>query len=271
MKNKLTICLMAFVFASASTFAQTKETRTVDTFTKIAFRTNGTLYLKQGSPQKVEIEGTKEAISRIQIEVSGGKLTIEHERSDRNWHNEGDIKVYVTVKDIDAIGVHGSGDLVAQTKLTGSSFDISVTGSGSMEAEIEATGKMDANLSGSGNLELKGKFGSFESDLTGSGDISVSATIAEDADFEISGSGKAKVSGTAKTVKASITGSGRILAANLETDKCDVRISGSGDVEINVKSELDANISGSGSVSYRGNPSHVNGHSSGSGHVGKMN
>jgi hypothetical protein len=37
-----------------------------------------------------------------------------------------------------------------------------------------------------------------------------------------------------------------------------------------VKSELDANISGSGTVSYKGSPSHVNGNSSGSGKVRKM-
>jgi Putative auto-transporter adhesin, head GIN domain len=70
-------------------------------------------------------------------------------------------------------------------------------------------------------------------------------------------------------VKTHISGSGKVYASNLEADKCDVRISGSGDVEINVKSDLDANISGSGSVTYKGNPSHVNSHSSGSGKVRK--
>jgi hypothetical protein len=87
---------------------------------------------------------------------------------------------------------------------------------------------------------------------------------------EISGSGKIEASGSAQSIKASISGSGRVNASNLEVDKCTVRISGSGDVEIHVKSELDANISGSGTVSYKGNPSHVNGHSSGSGKVRKM-
>jgi hypothetical protein len=37
-----------------------------------------------------------------------------------------------------------------------------------------------------------------------------------------------------------------------------------------VKNELDATISGSGSVSYRGNPSKVNSHASGSGKVRKL-
>ena len=71
-------------------------------------------------------------------------------------------------------------------------------------------------------------------------------------------------------VDASISGSGKVLAAELETNRCDVRITGSGDVEINVKDELDANITGSGSVSYRGNPKKVNTHSAGSGKVRKI-
>jgi hypothetical protein len=100
--------------------------------------------------------------------------------------------------------------------------------------------------------------------------VIVNAKIDGAADVEISGSGKIEASGSAQSIKASISGSGRVNASNLEVDKCTVRISGSGDVEIHVKSELDANISGSGTVSYKGNPSHVNGHSSGSGKVRKM-
>ena len=98
----------------------------------------------------------------------------------------------------------------------------------------------------------------------------MSLTIVDKASFGVSGSGKIVASGSAQSVKTSISGSGKVLAANLEADKCDIRISGSGDVEINVKSELDATISGSGSVSYKGNPNHVNSHASGSGHIRKL-
>jgi len=100
--------------------------------------------------------------------------------------------------------------------------------------------------------------------------VALSAAVTERADFGVSGSGKVKASGTAQKVKASLSGSGKVLASNLDTDSCDIHISGSGDVEISVKTTLDANISGSGSVSYKGNPSHVNSHSSGSGSLHKM-
>lgn len=86
----------------------------------------------------------------------------------------------------------------------------------------------------------------------------------------MSGSGKIIASGTAKRIRTTISGSGEVRAADLEVEECEVRISGSGDVEVNVKQALDATISGSGSVSYRGNPNQVNSHSSGSGKVRKM-
>jgi autotransporter translocation and assembly factor TamB len=125
-------------------------------------------------------------------------------------------------------------------------------------------------VSGSGDLEVKGKCRNFNSDVSGSGKVIMAMNIDGDADLGISGSGKIEASGRADKVKTSISGSGKVLAANLEANSCNVRISGSGDVQINVKNEIDAVISGSGSVSYRGNPSKVNSHASGSGSLRKM-
>ena len=117
---------------------------------------------------------------------------------------------------------------------------------------------------------MKGSCLRINSDISGSGKINASLSVSQNVDVDISGSGKFEVSGTAKEIKTEISGSGKVYGSNLEVDVCNVRISGSGDVEINVKSELDATISGSGTVSYKVNPSHVNGHSSGSGKVRKM-
>lgn len=253
--------------------AQTKETRAVETFTKISFRVPGKLYLRQGSPQKVELQGSKEFLAEVESKVDGDRLVIGKEGKWNwgwNWGSDDKIIAYVTVKDLNAISVSGSGDLIAETKFITSDMDLNVSGSGSLQIELEASGELEADVSGSGYIDLKGSCRSFNSDISGSGKVMMSTTIKEKASFGISGSGKVEASGTANEVKAVISGSGRVYAANLETEKCEVRISGSGDVQINVKSELDANISGSGSVSYKGNPNHVNSHASGSGHVRKM-
>lgn len=271
--KKLISLVILMIVGSTIVFAQTRQTRNVGTFTKISFRVPGKLYLRQGTPQKVEIEGKSDVLKEIQTEVEGSKLVIGKEGNDWfNW-SDGDndqIKVYVTVKDIEAISVSGSGDLIGETKIVAGDLDLSVSGSGSLKIEIEASGEVEGNVSGSGDLTLKGKCKSFESNVSGSGKVVLATAITEGADFGVSGSGKIEASGSASTVKATISGSGKVLAANLETNKCEVRISGSGDVEINVKNELDANISGSGSVGYKGNPSKVNSHASGSGKVSKL-
>lgn len=269
MKKFITFLL---VFCVGYAFGQNRETRSVGTFTKIAFRVPGKLILRQGTPQKVELEGDKETLSKIDTEVSGDKLSIGREGRwmDWSWGDRDRINVYVTVKDLEAISVSGSGDLIGEGKFTTGDLKLSVSGSGSLQIEVTASGELNADVSGSGRLEVKGSCRSFESDISGSGKVVVSASIAEKADVSISGSGKLEASGTAKEIKASISGSGKVYAANLEVERCEVRISGSGDVEINVKSDLDATISGSGTVTYKGNPSHVNGHSSGSGKVRKM-
>ncbi len=264
--------ILAFLIGFTLSMAQNRETRTVDTFSKLSFRVPGKLYLKQGSPQKVELEGPKDVLNEIETEVSGGKLTIGKEGRwfNWNWDSKDKITVYITVKDIEAISVSGSGDVIGQGKFTTGDLHLNVSGSGFLQVEADATGNVEADVSGSGDVDLKGSCNNFDSDVSGSGKVILSLAVKGMADFGVSGSGKIQATGTAKEVKAGISGSGKVLAANLETDKCTVRISGSGDVEINVKDDLDANISGSGSVSYKGNPSHMNSHSSGSGHVRKM-
>lgn len=252
--------------------AQNRETRNVDTFTKLSFRVSGKLYLKQGNTQKVELEGPADVLKEIETEVSGGKLVIGKDNKWTNWSwgDKDKIIAYVTMKDISGLSVSGSGDLIGEGKFTTGDLDLNVSGSGSLQVETISNGSVNADVSGSGDLTLKGSCTNFESDVSGSGKVELTITVNGLADFGISGSGKIHAEGTAKEVKAGISGSGRVMAANLETDKCTVRISGSGDVEINVKSDLDATITGSGSVSYRGNPAHMNSHSSGSGKVRKM-
>jgi hypothetical protein len=266
------LLLAVLLLTSSVVFSQNRETRNVSSFNRIAFRIPGKLILKQGSPQKVELEGNRELLSKIETEVDGDKLSIGRENRwmDWNWGKEDRVTVYITVPSIEGLSVSGSGDLVCEGKFTTGDLKLAVSGSGSLQIEASASGEIEANVSGSGRLQVGGNCKSFESDVSGSGRVIVNAKIDGAADVEISGSGKIEASGSAQSIKASISGSGRVNASNLEVDKCTVRISGSGDVEIHVKSELDANISGSGTVSYKGNPSHVNGHSSGSGKVRKM-
>jgi hypothetical protein len=270
--KKILILLCAVLLITSASYAQKRETREVSTFTKISFRTAGKVYVKQGSPQKVEIEGSAEMLEKIKTKVEGGKLSIGPEEKWTNWSwgSDDKVTVYVTVANVETLSVSGSGDLIAQTKITTSgNLNLNVSGSGSLTAEIEA-GDVDSDVSGSGQIDIKGKFKSISADVSGSGQVSVNGTIAGKADFEISGSGKVLASGSAESMSADISGSGKVLGANFVTNTAKIDITGSGDVEITVNKELEADISGSGTVLYKGSPSHVNANASGSGNVKKM-
>lgn len=268
MKIITTLCLVLCLGVSAN--AQTRENRNVSSFKKLVFRAPGKLYLRQGSEQKVEIEGKKEILAKIETNVEGSKLIIEPEDDRWRWSRGDEITVYVTMTDVEGISVGGSGNIIGETTIKGDDIDLNVSGSGNMKIKINASGDLESDVSGSGNIDLEGRCESFNSDVSGSGKVLAKITADGKADFGVSGSGKIEASGSAHAVKANISGSGKVMAADLETNSCDVSITGSGDVEINVKNEINANIVGSGSVRYRGNPNKVHSNSTGSGSLKKL-
>ncbi|MCP4458466.1 MAG: DUF2807 domain-containing protein [Cytophagales bacterium] len=228
MKTQLT-CLFLLVGLISAT-AQ-RRTIDVDNFTKISFAIPGTLYLTQGSDEKVEVESNDEAFERLEFKMEGSKLKIQSKRNSwRNWNGNSKVNVYVTMKNIEGVSVGGSGSVLGQNKFETSDLYLSVSGSGSMDIK----------------------------------------TNSEDVDLSVSGSGKISLNGSADKADVSISGSGRVKAEDFEVNACEASISGSGSCYITAIKEIDARISGSGNVYYGGNPDRVISNSSGSGKVRKL-
>ena len=87
----------------------------------------------------------------------------------------------------------------------------------------------------------------------------------------INGSGNIVVKDS-KYINASyiINGSGEITATTTEAKQAAAEIHGSGNIRLKVANKLDANISGSGTIDYWGNPTTVNTQVSGSGKINKQ-
>lgn len=268
--KKIIVSVFVLLVLAITVQAQKKETRNVDTFTEVSYRIPGKLYLRQGSPQKVELQGNADVLAKIETSVEGKKLVIETDGKRFNWSDD-DVTVYITVKDISAVHVAGSGEVITEGKITAGRLDLKVSGSGSVKArDVEANEKLQADVAGSGSIDVSGKSKGFESHVSGSGKVVANGIGGETIKMNVSGSGKIHASGSGGKADASISGSGKILAADLEVERIDIRISGSGDMEINVKEEIEAHISGSGKIAYKGNPRKVNSHSSGSGTIRKL-
>ncbi len=127
-------------------------------------------------------------------------------------------------------------------------------------------------LSGSGSIETTRHFADLDDldiRVSGSGRINLDIE-AEDVDNRISGSGSITLLGSAEHVVAQISGSGRLKAEDLRAQTGKFSISGSGHAYVHVDDEIDANISGSGHVKYKGAADKVKSRVSGSGSLRKI-
>jgi hypothetical protein len=247
MKIKSLFSFILVFFMIVPAFAQ-RETRNVSAFTRISFGISGDLHLKQGDGQKVELQGSKDDLEKIETEVINGQLRI---RTKNNgwWDNLGDVTVYVTVPQIDEVSLGGSGKIFGDGPIKSGDLRLSVSGSGRMELEASAE-NTKLSVSGSGNMALKLNVKSIDEDISGSGGLTLS--------------------GTTGPVDLSISGSGKLEATDLQAKSYDISISGSGKCNISVSDAITSSISGSGSVYYKGNPDKVVSKVSGSGRVKKV-
>jgi hypothetical protein len=230
---KKIIFLSAFIFILASAgiaSGQSKETRDVKNFTKVNFGVSGNLYITIGPEFKVVLEGDKDDLEEIETEVSGGRLVIKKDNWNFNFNEK--ITVYITMPEIEALGVSGSGRAEIQDFVKADELNLSVSGSGKLYASGLSVSKLDCSISGSGDIYLN-------------------------------------ESGNAESAEISVSGSGNYVGESLKIGNADIHISGSGNCTCNVTESLKARVSGSGNVSYEGNPK-VDAHVSGSGKVRSM-
>ena len=105
--------------------------------------------------------------------------------------------------------------------------------------------------------------------ISGSSDVTIEDYDGDYLELAISGSGDITAEGHADEVDIKISGSGDINTRELTARRADVHISGSGDVRVFAEESLDASITGSGDISYYGNPDHVDRSVRGSGDIKK--
>lgn len=88
---------------------------------------------------------------------------------------------------------------------------------------------------------------------SGAGDVKLEINAAQII-AKVSGAGDVNLRGSAKQLNATVSGAGSLKASNLITDKSIVKVSGAGNAKVNSTQSLDADVSGVGSIIYKGNP-----------------
>ena len=175
----------------------------------------GNLYINFGPEFKVVLEGEKRDLEDIITEVSGGRLVIKKENWRFNFNEK--ITAYVTMPELKGLGVSGSGKAEIKDALKAEDLDLSVSGSGKIYTTDVNVSKLGCSISGSGDIILGGN-------------------------------------GKATKADISISGSGNYEGGSFKIGTAEIHISGSGNCSCNVTESLRASVSGSGNVTYEGNP-----------------
>ena len=234
-KTLLAIFLLGIVFISCDkkngNGQLTSETRQLDSFSKVESEGAYSVFVTHDSKSEVRIEAESNLIQYIRTEVNNGILKIYNSQ---NIDPDFEIKIFVKTPNVNGLLLSGSGIIEADS-LVGDNAEVFISGSGIIETKTIAN-HVSVTNSGSGMLTI---------------DI---ADSTETITCLISGSGLANFSGSAQQGNFVISGSGSMGALNLVLNELDATISSSGNMNVNVIDFLKVLISGSGSVSYMGDP-----------------
>ncbi|HYV91393.1 MAG TPA: head GIN domain-containing protein [Chitinophagales bacterium] len=206
------------------------QTRNVSNFTAVSLEIPAEVTLSQGDFH-VEINASPSVLEKIKTEVHGEKLEIKFD----NWlhtHVDEPISVQITMPSITALEVNGSGNIFSKSDFSGDHLRLEVNGSGKMSLKNFAVTELKAEINGSGQI--------------------------------------VNLSGTASVAKFEINGSGKIDAENFSGKEVDAAVTGSGNMKLSATDLLNADITGSGDIRYKGVPAKKNVDITGSGSVSAL-
>lgn len=216
----------------------TKEVKP-DPFNAIKLMGSADIIYQQDSRNHIEIYGSDNIIALLETVVDGGTLVIKF-KNNVNIQNRGKLEVRVFSPELNKLSIHGSGDVKFVNGIqTEKNIELSIHGSGDMEGSNFSCQKMAISIHGSGDIDLQQiQSKQCSASISGSGDIGLTGKTAE--------------------AKYSIAGSGDISASGLQATNAEASTAGSGSISCYASGKLSANISGSGDISYKGNPQEVN-------------
>jgi hypothetical protein len=207
----------------------TVDERSVSSFEEVDVEGAIDVYVEQGSLAPVRVEADENLQSYIEVGASNGRLVVKS-KSGYNLKPTKKIKLYVTAPNYRKLEVSGACNIYSTNKINlQNRLAVEVSGAGDIRMDVTGP-EVSAKVSGSGNVDMKGE--------------------TRDFNLEISGAGNAK-------------------CYELLSEKTSVEISGAGSAQVFASVSLDAQVSGAGSVKYKGNASSVNKQVSGAGSVKK--
>lgn len=179
------------------------EARDVSGFSEIDLSGSGTVLVSVTGTESLTVEAEDNILPLLTTEVRDGRLVLGTKQSISPTR---DIVYSITVINLDAVAVSGSGSVTA-VDVVANGFEVDISGSGAVTLE-GVSEDLDLSIGGSGAFEGEGFVAATGTvSVSGSGDVVVNVT--DDLDVDVSGSGSVEYIGD-PAVSTSISGSGEI-------------------------------------------------------------
>lgn len=203
-------------------------------FTGIELRTDAHVTLVQHDKFSVRAMGDVEILDRLSVAVEYGTLVVDQQGC-LGAHTP--VEVVVSLPVLTDVIVRGAGHVSGGTDFECKDLRCELEGNGGMD--LKATTIHGAELMHNGAGEMK---------------LSLSTPILE---VNQSGSGDILLAGETNLQRVHVTGSGSYRAFDFFSTSCTLDLSASGNAEVWVRDILNINITDTGWLYYKGNPSVV--------------
>jgi hypothetical protein len=210
------ICLIALLFTAGCTSGVpcitgdgkvVAEERFLEPYSSIDLRVPADVYISQGDPHPVRIEGEENIIRIMTTRVKNGELQIEFDRSCVRPGRP--VIILLEIRDLKKITVSGTGSVTSIGVIHADRLEADIPGSGSTNLTVD-TGRLTTNISGSGTAIFSGFAATHMARISGSGNLSAGNLSTRSTAVEISGTGQATVDAE-EILNTKVSGSGTIL------------------------------------------------------------
>jgi hypothetical protein len=182
--------LLAFSILALATRAHA-DVRKVDAFTAIDLQGLMAAEVRVGSAISVDVQGEADLAKLVSTTVKGGTLVIDTPddfKKHLKGRNDNKLKVVITMP--------------ALARVT-------ISGTGAIEVDGLAQKTLDASISGTGSLKLKGRADTLKLGIQGTGEVRAKDLVASAVDVTVQGTAEAVVHAT-KSFEANVMGTAMV-------------------------------------------------------------
>jgi hypothetical protein len=268
--------LIAVLFSVAASAQQITKSFVADDFTGITAASVFDIELIKSPVESVVVTADREVMNYVNIKVVMGQLNlkIDTDKMPRILKkNLKSVKVKINMKnELSWLSLSGACKLTSSSNFTPQNFKGQISGASSI-CGLEITSESARiSISGASSVSMRGKINIADYELSGASNavinqeistLSVKCSGASKIDFKgsiasldlkLSGSSEAKLKGSGEEIRTQISGASKLIAVEFAANEAYITISGVSKAVVNVSKTLEAEISGSSHLEYKGSP-----------------